>query len=788
MKHRKKMRKRVLAAALSVTLAVTGILPISPQKSAADSSDIVKSSCVQTNGGLISDNLEEHEYNFYHAEVVKSYVAENVDGTFERVESGQDGVYVETYDASMQMTASRKIEKALPIFGGYFRGEKYNFLVFGQENPSESDDVEIMRVVKYDMSWNYVGQQSVKGANTTIPFRSGSLRMSEENGILYVHTCHQMYESSDGLHHQANMTYAFDEETMETKKQQYIVWNYSTGYVSHSFNQFIVAEGDKIYRLDHGDAYPRCIFLSKNNNYLTDSNVAAGTSVLDIVGEIGQNATGVCVGGFGKQNEWLITVGNSVEQNADNYDVGGPRNVFVTLTKDVDGEDFAGSFTVWLTQYNSGDDVNMGNPYLVMDKDGYYVLWEETRMEQKKSTTVTKIVKMNTAGKSTEGPYTLQARLSGCQPIITSDDRMVWYVTNETAPLFYSLDLKNLSAYDNVEIRQDEMSSPSTSPEPAIPENVYMAQGAWTGWGGEDSYPSAQGKTPGYGLNNYYYKDKTNMAVSEGYNCGLELMNPYNAAFTGADNEMAVFIKKMKSPVIRVTTKNGSAASGWNWNTELSLPSGQEVSLTSGYLSSGYFALFGNDDTITKVEIYDKNQENGNDNIATSEPQQPSQETPVTSEPQKPDGNAPVTKAPASGNTDQPVTASPAMDKPSASPVVKRTATPSAISYRPSYTKNAPSKPGKVNLKKVKALRRGRVKVTWNNVYGANEYQVQYSVRRSFAGKRTNTAYGKSTYLYLKKKKTYYVRVRAVKYGNSANNYRDVRGAWSIVKKVKTKR
>lgn len=331
-------------------------------------------------------------------------------------------------------------------------------------------------------------------------------------------------------------------------------------------------------------------------------------------------------------------------------------------------------------------------------------------------------------------------------------------------------------------------SGETASPGPAIPENVYMAQGAWTGWGGEDSYPSAQGKTPGYGLNNYYYKDKTNMAVSEGYNCGLELMNPYNAALTGADNEMAVFIKKMKSPVIRVTTKNGSAASGWNWNTELSLPSGQEVSLTSGYLSSGYFAVFGNDDTITKVEIYDKNQENGNDNIATSEPQQPSQETPVTSEPQKPDGNAPVTNAPAFGTTDQPVTASPATDKPSASPVVKRTATPSAISYRPSYTKNAPSKPGRVNLKKVKALRRGRVKVTWNKVYGANEYQVQYSARRSFAGKRMNTAYGKSTYLYLRKKKTYYVRVRAVKYGNSANNYRDVRGSWSTVKKVKTKR
>ena len=329
-------------------------------------------------------------------------------------------------------------------------------------------------------------------------------------------------------------------------------------------------------------------------------------------------------------------------------------------------------------------------------------------------------------------------------------------------------------------------SGETTSPEPAIPENVYMAQGAWTGWGGEDSYPSAQGKTPGYGLNNYYYKDKTNMAVSEGYNCGLELMNPYNAAFTGADNEMAVFIKKMKSPVIRVTTKNGSTASGWNWNTELSLPSGQEVALTSDYLSSGYFAVFGNDDTITKVEIYDKNQESGNDNTVTSEPQTPSPETPVTNEPGTPDGNIPVTNTPAAGIPDQTVTASPAVDKPSTSPIVKRTATPSAI-YK-SNTRHAPSRPGRVRLKKVKALHRGQVKVTWNKVYGANEYQVQYSTKRSFAGKRTNTTYGKSTYLYLKKKKTYYIRVRAVKYGNSANYYKDVRGSWSAVKKVKTKR
>lgn len=459
-----RMKKRIQAVILGAALAVTGIFAISSRNSAADSSGVVRSSWAQTTGGLSSENLGKHEYNHNWADVVRSYVTEDKDGTLERVEAGEDGVYVETYDASLQVTASRKIENALPLFGGYFRGENYKFLVFGQVNLSENKDVEIMRVLKYDMFWNYVGQQSVKGANTTAPFEAGSLRMAEENGILYIHTCHQMYTTSDGLRHQANMTFAFDEETLEIKKQQYGIAYVLTGYVSHSFNQFIVADGGKLYRLDHGDAYPRCVCLLKDDDYLAGNNIASGASVLNIAGSLGQNATGVCVGGFGKQKEWLITVGNSVKQNKDNYNTDDQRNIFVTLVTDAD---LTVQDRVWLTQYGSGDNVTVGNPYLVDATDGYYVLWEEKTKVQKKSTTVTKIVKMNTAGETTEGPYTLRVRLSDCQPIITSNNRMVWYVTNKTEPLFYSLDLKQLSVYDNVEMGSEAMVDPTASVKPS---------------------------------------------------------------------------------------------------------------------------------------------------------------------------------------------------------------------------------------------------------------------------------------------------------------------------------
>lgn len=156
-------------------------------------------------------------------------------------------------------------------------------------------------------------------------------------------------------------------------------------------------------------------------------------------------------------------------------------------------------------------------------------------------------------------------------------------------------------------------------PDNEIKDGVYTWQGRFTGWGGPESYPSSASHVQGDGKNNIYYINTTNIGFTSGYGCGLELMNPYSPYLYGADNEMAQFIKKMKNPRIKVILENGGTASSWNWDTELSFPSGKEMSLPSGYLDTGYFALFGNDDVITEVEIYDVG-EKGNQPVVTANP------------------------------------------------------------------------------------------------------------------------------------------------------------------------
>lgn len=96
--------------------------------------------------------------------------------------------------------------------------------------------------------------------------------------------------------------------------------------------------------------------------------------------------------------------------------------------------------------------------------------------------------------------------------------------------------------------------------------------------------------------------------------------------------------------------------------------------------------------------------------------------------------------------------------------------------------------PGKVNLKKVKALGRQKVRVTWKWLGSQNGYQLQYARNRSFTKKKktqnkkfyTSTA----TLKKLQKGKTYYFRVRAYRktlYGGKKY------GKWSNVKKVKVR-
>lgn len=91
----------------------------------------------------------------------------------------------------------------------------------------------------------------------------------------------------------------------------------------------------------------------------------------------------------------------------------------------------------------------------------------------------------------------------------------------------------------------------------------------------------------------------------------------------------------------------------------------------------------------------------------------------------------------------------------------------------------------KTVIKKVSALKKKKALIKYKKVKGASNYQVQYSMKKNFAGAKTKTAKGNSLKVSgLKVKKKYYFRVRVCKKVNGKTYY----SGWSNVKSVKAKK
>ena len=212
----------------------------------------------------ISSNIGGHNYSDFEGSHINSYLYQNDDNTFVRVECiGNNNVCVESYTSDYQFKSQKIIKMELSKFGGFYAGKDFYFLAFGERNPNKDDTQEVLRIVKYDKNWNRKEAARLFGANTLDPFKNGSLRMTACDDILYIRTCHQMYNT-----HQANVSLTIQISTMEVQQQITGVSNLSyTGYVSHSFNQYVLVDDDNtLLTVDQGDAYPRSVVLVKYSN------------------------------------------------------------------------------------------------------------------------------------------------------------------------------------------------------------------------------------------------------------------------------------------------------------------------------------------------------------------------------------------------------------------------------------------------------------------------------------------------------------------------------------------
>ncbi len=382
-------------------------------------------------GAYLFGNELNNRYSYYWADPMYSYLFSITGGyvrfqadilrysDLENSEPLGDSYLIEYYDTEYKLLNNKLISKELPLFGGlYFNGTNY-FLLSGQANKEESAEVECFRITKYDLDWNRLSSCGLYDCNTTVPFDAGCPRFAYDGELLIVHTSHEMYTHTDGLNHQSNYTLIVDIENM-------VVTGVDMAYVSHSFNQFIKAEGNKYITVDHGDAYPRSIVLrviERDGYTLKRLNTS---TLFEFVGGIGENYTGAAVGGFEISQSAYLTAFCTVEQN-DNYKKNKTKNVYLAVTDKT-------SCATTLKQITTMQEGETGAepPQLVkINENKFLLIWQIGDMLY--------YCYFDGNGNRVGETKTFEgATMSDCQPIVVNG-KAVWYSYYENEVTFYEI-------------------------------------------------------------------------------------------------------------------------------------------------------------------------------------------------------------------------------------------------------------------------------------------------------------------------------------------------------------
>lgn len=433
----KKEIKKGISMMLSLAMIITMSGGYHGKKVKAATNTAVKTQCTTYEGS----NVGAQNYSRW-TNPMKSYLVAEDDGSLMRVQYGSKigGLLVEYYDKNYNLTDTKLVDEELPVFGGFYATKDNYYIITGQINKDEDNDLEVYRITKYDKKWNKIKSTGLKNCNTTYPFDAGSCRMDVSGKYMIIRTCHEMYNG-----HQANVTIQIDIDQMEITDSYTSVANNNYGYVSHSFNQFVKTEDGHIIALDHGDAYPRDFIILKYQTDFTKGKFSPGyytqctkIPVLQFEGSIGNNATGASAGGFEISDDHYLVAANTVKQDK-NFDSYNTRNVFVAAV-DKSTSDVKINY---LTNYDEGEETTTTPQMVKISGTRFMVLW--TKGDQ----VYTAIVDNN--GQKVGEIQHFTGSLSDCQPVI-SNGKVVWYTWKNGDINFYGINTTNVTDHHVTEI------------------------------------------------------------------------------------------------------------------------------------------------------------------------------------------------------------------------------------------------------------------------------------------------------------------------------------------------
>ena len=417
--------RRILSILLILSLVITcNILSVS-----------AAGSCSTVATDLPETNISGPNVNVRTA-IVKSFLHPLKDGrlmTVNYVEK-ESRLEISYYSSAFKLQDSLTVYPDLPLWGGFYATDDAYYVITGQSNEEEAPDVEVIRVTKYNTNWEIIGSAGVFDADVRKPFVAGQVRCAMAGNVLAVHTSRHMYEIS-GVVHQSNFSFSVDVDEMELIDFR---TGHSTGsgYVSHSFDQYIYYDGEKFVTVDHGDGFPRAVVLNEHypSSFKLPNKIGSAKSVnfFTMPGESGDNDTGISTGGFGQSSTTYIVVGSSRwDDNSNPKYRSRPYNVFVSA---MDRTTY--KTTVYtLTDYSSGK--NAYTPHLVKISDSaFMVLWscEGTVYYQK----------LNGNGAPVGKVYSFTGTLSYNTPQVVNG-KVLWYSYDNNEIKFHTISTSDWS-------------------------------------------------------------------------------------------------------------------------------------------------------------------------------------------------------------------------------------------------------------------------------------------------------------------------------------------------------
>ncbi len=382
-----------------------------------------------------------------------SYLQNTADGYMRVYVSDQEedtDIHIEYYDKQFQLTEKKSVPRELEYWGGFFEGTDNYFTVEGAKNVDENDAQEVIRINKYDKSWNKLGTAKITGnpdmfgGEVRYPFDYGCCEMTELNGTLYIATGHQGYvDESVGQGHQGLLLVMLDEASMTGQIADCDLW--------HSFAQYLGNDDSSLYLFENSEG-SRCSVLTQ---YDPDALPAAyfdsqkEATILQYGGDrtsVWAISTYATCNGIAVSTDNVLTLGTSIDQTK--YGEDRTYNLYIGVTPKDNVSTESTTFK-WLTNLTSSEEnttEGVENAQITkINDDRFLVSWTErsdssnlTDMNDPLSDSVLHYMFIDGTGNPIGYEQIANAAYSDCRPIYDGTN-VVFYSSSSNAVDFYSI-------------------------------------------------------------------------------------------------------------------------------------------------------------------------------------------------------------------------------------------------------------------------------------------------------------------------------------------------------------